>query len=107
MKNPVRHQTSGSAQLSRGPNSIRVTAPARLHLGFLDLNGALGRRFGSIGMAVDQPTTNLVIRRAKSNSAHGPEAERVLSLLQKFSRSNDGAFYDVTIGQAIPAHAGL
>jgi len=37
--------------------TIRVTAPARLHLGFLDLNGAIGRRFGSIGLAIDKPET--------------------------------------------------
>ncbi len=29
-------------------------APARLHLGFLDLNGGLGRRFGSLGLAPPQ-----------------------------------------------------
>ena len=32
-----------------------VEAGARLHLGFLDLNGACGRRFGSIGVALERP----------------------------------------------------
>ena len=31
---------------------VRVTAPARLHLGFLDLAGGLGRRFGSLGLTL-------------------------------------------------------
>lgn len=31
---------------------VRVRAPARLHLGFVDLHGGLGRRFGSIGLAI-------------------------------------------------------
>ena len=34
---------------------VKVTANARLHLGFLDLNGDLGRKFGSIGLCLDQP----------------------------------------------------
>jgi predicted sugar kinase len=35
--------------LSRSPSpaNVTVTVPARLHLGFLDLNGGLGRRFGT------------------------------------------------------------
>src|SRR5215468_529569 len=78
MKNPVRHQTSGSAQLSRGPNSVTVTIPARLHLGFLDLNGSLGRRFGSAGLAVTGLRTKIAFRRAQRNYVTGPEHERVM-----------------------------
>ncbi|MBA4228922.1 MAG: hypothetical protein C0456_20205 [Hyphomonas sp.] len=58
-------------------NAVRVRAPARLHFGFLDLNGGLGRRFGSIGLALDAPAVQLVARPAKRVSASGPEAERV------------------------------
>lgn len=88
------------------PTSVRVSAPARLHLGFLDMNGALGRRFGSIGMAVDQPATNLSVTRAVANAATGAESKRVLKLIQMFaSGSRTGFAVDVT--EAIPAHAGL
>ncbi|MGD9602805.1 MAG: beta-ribofuranosylaminobenzene 5'-phosphate synthase family protein [Gammaproteobacteria bacterium] len=31
---------------------VEVRAPARLHLGFVDLHGGLGRRFGSLGLAI-------------------------------------------------------
>lgn len=34
---------------------IVVETPARLHLGFIDLNGECGRIFGSIGVALDRP----------------------------------------------------
>ena len=45
------------------PDSDRVTVsvPARLHLGFLDLNGGLGRRFGGIGLAINQLGTRITI----------------------------------------------
>ncbi|MFZ3328974.1 MAG: GHMP kinase, partial [Methylocella sp.] len=45
-------------------DSVTVTAAARLHLGFLDMNGGLGRRFGGLGLAIDRPATRLTIRRA-------------------------------------------
>lgn len=87
--------------------ALRVTAPARLHLGFLDLNGELGRRYGSIGLSLDQPATRLVISKSPELKATGPERERVLKLLQRFANAAGGATYAVTVEEAIPAHAGL
>jgi predicted sugar kinase len=46
------------------PATVTVSAAARLHLGFLDLNGGLGRTFGSIGLAIDGFDTRLVLRSA-------------------------------------------
>jgi beta-RFAP synthase len=94
--------------LSPAPSAtIRVKAPARLHLGFLDLNGAIGRRFGSIGLAVDQPETELTLKRAAHHEAHGFESERALALLKKFAGETSGGGYAVDVRKAIPAHAGL
>jgi beta-ribofuranosylaminobenzene 5'-phosphate synthase len=89
-------------------NTCSVSAPARLHLGFLDLNGGLGRRYGSIGLALDSPATEVRVTRAKTNTATGPEHERVLTVLQRCQEalSLSGA-YRVEVAQAIPAHAGL
>src|SRR5215831_15270950 len=108
MKNPVRHQTSGSAQLSRGPNSVTVTAPARLHLGFLDLNGALGRRFGSIGLAIADLRTRVTVSRSTTQRVDGPDSERARRYLEclQASLSLDGA-YHVHVTGAIPEHAGF
>jgi beta-ribofuranosylaminobenzene 5'-phosphate synthase len=88
--------------------AIRVIAPARLHLGFLDLNGGLGRRYGSIGLSVDAPVTDLTIHRATAFSASGPEAERVGALLPRFAKhfGLEDAFA-ADVASAIPAHAGL
>ncbi len=88
--------------------AIRVIAPARLHLGFLDLNGALGRRYGSIGLSVDAPATDLTIRPAETFAAAGPEQERVGALLERFAKhfGLERAFAAEVAG-AIPSHAGL
>lgn len=87
--------------------ALRVTAPARLHLGFLDLNGEIGRRYGSIGIAIDRPSTELTITPSTTNSAAGPESRRVLKLLRKYTDEGSAGAYDVNIVNAIPAHAGL
>lgn len=86
---------------------VRVRAPARLHLGFLDLSGALGRRFGSLGLAIDELATELEIVRGR-DPIEGPEATRATGHLAKLC-----AAWGITepiglrIREAIPAHAGL
>jgi beta-ribofuranosylaminobenzene 5'-phosphate synthase len=89
------------------PAAICVTAPARLHLGFLDLNGALGRRYGSIGLAVDQPRTRLTLAKAPELAASGFESERALALVRRYASLRPGHGYAVDVTEAIPAHAGL
>lgn len=88
--------------------SIRVIAPARLHLGFLDLNGSLGRRYGSIGLAIDTPLTDVTIRAAENTAVQGQEADRTGKLLERFKEhfGIDGEFA-ISVAEAIPAHAGL
>jgi beta-ribofuranosylaminobenzene 5'-phosphate synthase len=90
------------------PAEIAVTVPARLHLGFLDLNGGLGRKFGGIGLAISNFETSLSVRRAKYTHVSGPESERVQQYLQKMERSlaYDGA-HAVNVLQTIPIHCGL
>ncbi|QAY95348.1 GHMP kinase [Methylovirgula ligni] len=87
---------------------VSVQTSARLHLGFLDLNGGLGRRFGSFGLAIDRPVTALTIFRASQPSVEGPEAERIAAHIEVLKRHlNLSTTYGVRIEEAIPAHAGL
>ena len=88
--------------------SVTVTLPARLHFGFLDMNGGLGRRFGSMGMGIDQLRTRLTLRRAPQGVVKGPDvgrAERYLGIMTH-ALQIDGQF-DLLIEEAIPAHSGL
>ena len=89
-------------------DAVEVASTARLHLGFLDLNFSLGRRFGSIGMLLDGPKTNLVLRRASETTVTGPERERAaraLTLTVEHLGLPGG--HAVDIARAMPAHAGL
>ncbi|PNG26113.1 beta-ribofuranosylaminobenzene 5'-phosphate synthase family protein [Methylocella silvestris] len=88
--------------------SVTVVAPARLHLGFLDLHGGLGRRFGSIGLAIDRPATRLHISRAAKNAATGSDSERALAHVEALQRRHGlSSAYDIAIETAIPDHVGL
>jgi beta-ribofuranosylaminobenzene 5'-phosphate synthase len=87
---------------------VRAVAPARLHLGFLDMHGGLGRRFGSIGLSLESPVTEVTVTRGAQFAAAGPEQERVEILLKRFAGELQlpGA-YRAEVTKAIPAHAGL
>ncbi len=88
--------------------SVRVRAPARLHLGLIDLSGSLGRRFGSIGLAVDAPAFDMTMRPSATLTATGPEATRVLRYVHEAAAALGlPALADITIREAIPAHAGF
>ncbi|CFX04126.1 Beta-ribofuranosylaminobenzene 5'-phosphate synthase [Candidatus Filomicrobium marinum] len=89
-------------------DSVHIVAPARLHLGFLDLNGGLGRQFGSIGLALDTPVTELTLRRANYDAAEGVEQHRSARALKHFKAAlNIDGNYHLDVARAIPAHAGL
>ncbi len=87
---------------------VRVRTGARLHLGFLDLAGDLGRRFGSFGLAIDGFETRIDIRRADRFAATGAEPARVERLVRMLrERFNLTGEVAVDVASAIPAHAGL
>jgi beta-RFAP synthase len=87
---------------------VTVAVPARLHLGFLDLNGGLGRKFGSIGLALDRPVTRLALRPARRMTASGPDAERALHYLAQLGEAlRLAGSFALEIEEAIPTHSGL
>jgi beta-ribofuranosylaminobenzene 5'-phosphate synthase len=87
---------------------VVISAAARLHLGFLDLHGGLGRRFGSIGIAVDGPVTRLSLVRAARAKTQGPDSERAGAHLSALARRYEVEHpHELKIYEAIPAHVGL
>jgi len=84
--------------------TVRVEAPARLHLGMLDVVGGEARRFGGLGVAVGRPSTIVEATPASKLAAEGPEAERALAVAK---RCGYGAGAHVRVLEAIPAHVGL
>lgn len=97
---------------------VRVRTPARLHLGFLDLNGGLGRKFGSIGMAIDSHYTDLQVSKSLRASITGlsethSQHAKLLQIQSDFFASlgrhipESDQTLSINIHQLIPEHAGL
>src|ERR1700744_4415554 len=88
--------------------AVTVTCSARLHLGFFDLEGGLGRRFGSIGLSLDHPVTRLTARRANTTQVTGSEQDRATRYLSQISTHlSIPNHHTIEIHQAMPPHAGL
>jgi beta-ribofuranosylaminobenzene 5'-phosphate synthase len=104
----VQSPAGASRHAAPTPAPIRVTAPARLHFGFIDLHGGLGRRFGSLGLAIDRPAVRLRASHSATSEIIGHEAERVSRVMTTLKeRYGIDSAARVEIEEAIPSHAGL
>lgn len=88
--------------------AIRIESPARLHLGFIDLNGDLGRCFGSLGLALADLGTRVRAEPAAEFRVSGIETARAA----RYAEAVIAAFdlppqLHLTVEHAVPAHAGL
>ena len=87
---------------------VTVIAPARLHMGFIDLSGALGRHFGSIGLALNGIDTHLTVSSGEQLAATGPCAQRVLKAARQLCELlNLPDQINISVSSAIPEHIGL
>jgi len=99
---------AGNANADAIVARVAVTVPARLHLGFVDLNGELGRRFGSLGIAIDTPRTRLSIGRGDKLRVEGADAARAQCHLEALiDRYRLDRRLDLRIEEAISNHVGL
>ena len=89
-------------------DSVTVIAPARLHLGFVDLNPPTGRRFGSLGIALDSPHTRVRAWRERNDQPDSQSQQKAAQLLHAL-RSTIAVPDDVCVQveEAIPPHCGL
>lgn len=87
---------------------VKVNAPARLHMGFMDMHGGRGRCFGSLGLCLENLTTSITVSESTELSVEGPSCARAekyaRQLLQHFDISSS---VDIEINSAIPEHMGL
>ena len=81
-----------------------VQAGARLHLGFLDLNGSCGRRYGSIGVTLERPSCTVEAAPGPDGAPLRP-AEPVRRILDRLDLAD--APIAVRLIETIPAHAGF
>lgn len=87
---------------------VYVKTPSRLHLGMIDLNGSLGRLYGSLGLSISAPSFEAIIELRPSGVMIEPydaflkeAAEKSKSVLS----IDDG--FAVNVMDKIPRHVGL
>jgi beta-ribofuranosylaminobenzene 5'-phosphate synthase len=88
--------------------SVRVEAPARLHMGMLDAAGGGTRRFGGLGVALSRPAAVVEASPSDDVTAEGPDSERALAVARRCREAlglSRGA--RIRVLEAIPAHVGL
>lgn len=105
-------------QSQSNARSVTVSAPARLHLGFLDLGGHQGRRFGSIGLGINshQTTVQLCAEAEEAfsyaddvivNDDHRSRITAAFDLFYQTYPDLEDARPGILIESLIPSHAGL
>jgi len=94
-------------------DAVRVSAPGRLHLGFLDPSATLGRRFGSLGLVVAGFGT--VVELARDTADH---LEAVPACAEELARADEHLRtlrrhtgirepLRLRLRETLPPHAGL
>ncbi len=104
----------GSAAGPSSARAITLRAPGRLHLGFLDPAGTLGRRFGSLGLVIDGFETEIELAAAATDQiTAGPDAQasdidRVARHLHCL-RQRSGCHQPLALHlhRSLPPHSGL
>ena len=87
---------------------IRVTTGSRLHFGLIGLGADAPRRFGGVGLMVQDPGLCVCASPAAEWSASGPLAERALDFAQRFAESAHCNHPQHLVVQQAPAqHVGL
>ena len=87
---------------------VLIEAPARLHMGFLDLGGSLGRRFGSLGSAINEIKTQVRLFPAPELQTQGPDAVRALRIARQLEVLTGKSLpARIIIDEAVPPHSGL
>jgi beta-ribofuranosylaminobenzene 5'-phosphate synthase len=90
--------------------SVRVEAPARLHLGMLDVAGGGTRRFGGLGVAISRPAAVVEASTSDELTVEGPDAVRALAAARRCREAlglMSAPPARIRVVEAIPAHAGL
>lgn len=97
-----------TSAMTDSSHRISIESSARLHLGFVDLNGNLGRRFGSLGLALNGLSTQVTAEASSGFYIEGDDSIRAedyaLKILHGFGLPRR---LRLTVKSAIPVHAGL
>jgi beta-ribofuranosylaminobenzene 5'-phosphate synthase len=87
---------------------IGITTPSRLHFALIDLNGALGRIDGSIGLAINDPNFQFIAEPANDIQIESNlYRERTHGIVERLQARYDFPGIHVRFTAEIPSHSGF
>jgi beta-ribofuranosylaminobenzene 5'-phosphate synthase len=88
--------------------NIRISVPAHLHAGNMDLTGDLGRLYGTAGFTIQRPRTVVDASKASKTSASGEDAASAKKFAQAFIKKfKISSGIKVEVKETIPKHLGM
>ena len=89
-------------------NKATIATSARLHMGFIDLQGSAVSKFGSLGMSIDAPCIQISIAKSKKTLIDAKSSENVSKIVENLVKSlKIQENFTLAVHQTIPSHAGL
>lgn len=88
---------------------IEITTPSRIHITLIDLNGALGRIDGSVGITLDFPVIKIRAKKSNKLAVQGNSgfSERTKKVLEAITIAYHTGGIEVDIIEGYPDHVGL
>ncbi len=87
---------------------VKIITPARLHLGLIDLNGALGRIDGGVGIAIDEPAFELIAQPSDRIEIVSAQCgNRARMILERLRLQYEFSGLHAEFLSEIPAHCGF
>ena len=87
---------------------VSVATGCRLHLGFTNLSDDVGRCFGSLGVALDRPSTSVVVEDGRDRGVVGDDPGQISACVQRFcDHYQVDPRVSVEVRESIPQHVGL
>jgi beta-RFAP synthase len=84
---------------------IKIDAGSRIHLGFIDPLGVSGRRWGSVGLYLNQPKLSVIVEKSYNLIIHGPKwLKDTASRISEKLKING---LKIICEEYIPRHVGL
>lgn len=96
--------------MDRPAEIVEVTTPSRLHFGMFSFGREDARRFGGVGMMVDQPSLRLRFSPEERLHARGPLAERTIEFVHRWTAKTQPQHFPhchIDILAVPQQHAGL
>lgn len=90
---------------------VIVTAPSRIHLGLIDMNGASGRVDGGVGITLKEPGILLEVKRGDGIEIHGGDDDCRHTVRRAAEMMHEAmcipACAEITLRRTYPRHVGL